>query len=452
MAESGGTTRERLVAAGIELLGDLPAERVLAGVPAASVAEAAGVTTGSFFHHFPTSADFVRAVALDFLEAHIRDDVEHAAQELIDSLAHQDLVGGVRAETNRTWEVLAHDDQLVARFRALVHLWAHHRAAFPPGGKGTPGGAGEPADIGEVIRRTYQARAAASREGWDRILERAGLAPSPPFTVERVSVALTALLDGLLLRRLVDPDAVDDDLYGDICAAVTATVHRPSDADRRRTAALAGVDPDGEHRSPQAQSGIRRRRSSRDRISRLAVGMFVDGWEEVSLSDVAERADVSPQTVLNLFGDVRGVAAMTFGRHLAHLRSELGAARTAAPEDPLAPLRAVLARLAEVAAGEPQVARALLEQRLVAAIRSGEALGEMDVRLEVPLAEVVGAALAGLDLDEESALDVATRLVNFVLVRGVAGTARPARVAEEAMCLLPACAGAPPLGPLGGLE
>ena len=54
--------RARLVRAGLEVIDELPLPKVLAGATTAAVAERAGVTTGSFFHHFRSAAEFADAM------------------------------------------------------------------------------------------------------------------------------------------------------------------------------------------------------------------------------------------------------------------------------------------------------------------------------------------------------------------------------------------------------
>ena len=59
--------RARLVQAGLELVDELPLPKVFAGATTAKVAAAAGVTTGSFFHHFASHAEFVDALVASVL-------------------------------------------------------------------------------------------------------------------------------------------------------------------------------------------------------------------------------------------------------------------------------------------------------------------------------------------------------------------------------------------------
>ena len=60
-ADPTASPSERLVAAGLRVLDELPLPKVLAGATTAAVATEAGVTTGSFFHHFATAAAFADA-------------------------------------------------------------------------------------------------------------------------------------------------------------------------------------------------------------------------------------------------------------------------------------------------------------------------------------------------------------------------------------------------------
>ena len=56
-----GDGRERLVQAGWRVLDGLSLPRVFAGATTAAIAAEAGVTTGSFFHHFPNATAFADA-------------------------------------------------------------------------------------------------------------------------------------------------------------------------------------------------------------------------------------------------------------------------------------------------------------------------------------------------------------------------------------------------------
>lgn len=428
------TTRDRLVTAGASLLDELPFERLLAGVPTAAIAATAGVTTGSFFHHFASGADFTEALVT---RCSLEDPVAQRTEDFVEEAGDEDFIVLLRNSTVESWRHLTADPDAGRWFRLHLHLAAHHRAALPGDGGGTDAGdeVGSQAGsrtVGDLLALGYRRREVAALDLWETLLERAGVSPAEPFTTARASRALTALLDGLLLRHFVDPDAIDEELFSDICTLVTNAIVTPS-ALRRRTEQLVDLVVTAE-RSPQARSGARRRRASRERIAREAVGMFNDGWERVPASDVAERSQVVTQTVLNLFGTTRVVAALTFARHMPELRAAVEQAPDGA--GPLEKLRPLLVRLAELAAADPEPARALLEERMVTTLHAGEELLDIDVRLEVPIAELF-VSLTDLGLDQAAALDVASTLINFTLVHAIPRPGSAEQTADLALRLVP---------------
>ncbi len=169
--------------------------------------------------------------------------------------------------------------------------------------------------------------------------------------------------------------------------------------------------------------------------------MFGPGWEAVSTSQVAARAGVSNQTIVNLFGSPRGVAAATFGRFVGEIR-QAGTepsddAGRAAAAGPLERLARTLERLAVAVDADPEAARALLGERLAIGLRHRAQLIDMDIRLEVPLAESIVTRLVQLDLGGEEPLDVATMLINFVIAQALMRPRRHRETAELAMRLVP---------------
>jgi AcrR family transcriptional regulator len=185
--------------------------------------------------------------------------------------------------------------------------------------------------------------------------------------------------------------------------------------------------------SPQARTGARRRRHTRDRVTRAATGLFGGGWEAVPISDVADAAGVSNQTVINLFRNVRSVAAHTFVRHVASLTAEGGGDDA----EPVPALRRVLTRLAALVGTDPEPARALLEERLIASMRHG-APDEDDIRATVPIMAAVLPHLMRLELDDQAPLELGATLINTTLTIALGGSHPPERIAEMALGLLPA--------------
>lgn len=435
MPHTATDPRERLLLAAIEVIDEQPLSKVFSGSSVAAIAERAGVTTGSFFHHFPTTTAFFDALALSFRED--SSDIDDTVEELVDALHHIDMFEMVSSALTDTWQIFVADEQLNRRYRVTLQLWAHHhqRLSTPVDGMST---------VGDILRQAFNIRQQEGVEGWRWILERTGRAVVEPFDLDRLATALNALFHGLVQRAAVDPDHVDDALFGDVVGALATAVTAPRGSTMRLTDLTVPVH-DEAGMSPQARTGARRRRESRARITAAAGNLFADGWERVSASEVAEAAGVSPQTVINLFRSVRTVAATIFSRHLRDLRaaatedrpSEDGASPHGRTADPDGPLRRTLELLCARVAEDPESARALLGERLEAAMRHRDLLSEHDIRREVPLDDVVASAMSGLDLGGSDPVEVATMLVDFAIGRALCDPAHPQATAALALRLVP---------------
>ena len=152
------------------------------------------------------------------------------------------------------------------------------------------------------------------------------------------------------------------------------------------------------------------------------------------MSEVADWAGVSTQTVVNLFGSVRAVAAITFSRFVDDVRSVVREQPDLAPHEGLA---GTLERLSHSAATDPEASRALLEERTATRLQRGNRLGPTDIRLEVPLGDSVMYWLVAMDLHGGEPTDVASTLIDFVLSQSLSRPGREAEIVELAMRLLP---------------
>jgi AcrR family transcriptional regulator len=421
------STREDLIRAGLELADALPLDKLYAGVTTAATAERAGVTTGSFFHHFRTAEQFADALVRSYL--HDRPLNQEVVDEMLGALEHTDLADAISTTLVDTWQLMSRDPELTAEFRGRMHLFAHHGTALA-----------RPTDeltvVGDVLRAIQDLQVDAATEGWERLLDANDMGVMAPFDARRLAVAVHALLIGLLVSHALDPAAVDDQLFADTAAtlagAVTRTELRPA-----RIVLAAEFVPDSDV-SPQARSGARRRQESRQRIVDATVGMFDDGWDQVSATEVAEAAGVSTQTVINLFGNVRKVCAATFGTHLPVVDAAIEAA---GPDRPMDALHDALLVLARASADDPQPARALLTERLgIRAVRDFD-LDDDDIRVIVPIGiklTFVVAAVLGTETTEPGTPDLAATLVDFVLGHAIPRPRRAEETVELALRLLPA--------------
>lgn len=416
-------TRSRLIDAARRLTDEQPLTRVI-GASTAEVARRAGVSTGAYFHHFPTAAHLADAVVRDSRVAPV--DQRDTVDELLGALEHLDLAEVLRSNLDETWQVFASDEDIGRRLRLQMLLWAHHGQRLHDPDE-------EFSTVGDVLVASYETIDTASADGWRLLLERTDRDIAAPFDPELLSVTLTALLDGLRVRHQLQPHRVPDRLFGNAAVALAMAVTVPR-GDGRRAADPQMPLAETRRGSPQARAGARRRHETRRRIIRAATGRFESGWERIPMSEVADWSGVSTQTVVNLFGSVRAVAAITFSRFVDDVRSVVREEPELAPLDGLA---RTLGRLSRSAAGDPEASRALLEERTAARLHRGDRLGPTDIRLEVPLADSVMYWLVAMHLHGGEPTDVASTLIDFVLSQSLSRPAREKEIVELAMRLLP---------------
>ena len=423
---AGLTPRDRLVRAGqLELL-DLPLHKALAGFTTARVAGRAGVTTGSFFHHFANAKEFADALALSYVE--LPDDVGEAIEEINEALHDIDLLDIMRGSLTDSWQIFHADPVMPLSFRVQMQLWAHHDQPLSEP-------CGDYRTVSDILRHSYRLRQQEATAVWAELLERTGRKIVPPFTLDELATTLNALFQGLIVRAAVDPEAVPDEMFAEVAVALGAALTVPRGS-TLRLADLTRPLLDESRLSPQARSGARRRRETRARISAAAVDLFEGGWESVSATDVAEAAGVSTQTVINLFRSVRAVAASVFARHVPEIR-RASFGDDGASEDPLDRLEATLRCMAEAVSADPEPARALLGERADVNLHRGGELTEHDIRIEVPIAEPVLRCVEELDIDGHEPIDLSRTLIDFILCQTLGRPNREAETAATALRLLP---------------
>lgn len=152
-------------------------------------------TTGAFYNIWPTQAEFRRTLlehvlSLDLLQAD--DAVTHLLDKVADDTAtHPDEA--VRLVANLSFEAVLDDPA----FRLQHALWARAHVD---------------ADVQEGLRQLHAAIYETMVPLYTEVMRRARRRMAPPFTVQTMAIALASLIEGLTVRRSLDPAAFPDDL------------------------------------------------------------------------------------------------------------------------------------------------------------------------------------------------------------------------------------------------
>jgi AcrR family transcriptional regulator len=345
-----GDRRAELVDAGVRLLATVRFEDVLAAVDTRAIAEAADVTTGSFFHHFRTRERFARAVGDRFAELWSAR-VERLTTVMV--VSNPEGVRGVRPAASTEWAALVETGPLAD----LQHLlWSVRRQ---------PVVAGSATTAGEVVRAAYEDLLASSLPSIERNLRTMGREPLPPFDARDLSVITTAIAEGLQMRAAVDPEVVRPTLYADTMAAVLLAMTQPM-VDRNEHGVRDDLDRlmarVGERSDAETVTGGRP--EAWRHIAERAADLFVDrSPDDVRIAEVATAAGVAPSTVTHLFGGVRAVAAASWMRHLPELEA-IAAPPSGPDEDPTRRIEAVLLRYVELLRSNRGAAEAMIGEVL----------------------------------------------------------------------------------------
>lgn len=178
-------TRERLLDAAWRVF----SERGFEAASVEEIADEAGFSTGAVYSNFASKADLFLALfderigrRLSEIEEDLRADTDIPSQ-----VVRAGRRFGALAEEDRAWFVL------------LFEFWTH-------------------AARDERFREAFRQRKYASGPALTNIIEQrlSAIGLDLGFPVSRFVTGVTALAYGLALERLVNPEAVPDELFGDM--------------------------------------------------------------------------------------------------------------------------------------------------------------------------------------------------------------------------------------------
>lgn len=188
--EQRRATREKLLISAREVF----EERGYAGSALEEIADRAGFTRKAVYSNFSSKADLL----LELLDRQLQTHVEWVESIVGQGSAERQALDIGSAFSSffgeeRAWEQLFHefcivaarDEELGARFRA----------------------------------RLREAKAAITRVV-EKQAQDAGASPSLP--VERLVLGIFALMMGIALEKLIDPERIDDALFGEMLALIVA--------------------------------------------------------------------------------------------------------------------------------------------------------------------------------------------------------------------------------------
>ena len=182
-------TRAKILDAALRVFG----ERGIAASSLSEVAAAAGLTKGAIYSSFSGKDELVLAI----MEEHARERMTHA----LDSFAQAPDAGTALANVGTVLVEAIRSDavwhRLLGEYFALSYHDEDRRLA--------------------LRERRRQARAAVAR-ALEQIEQNLGVAV--PMSPERLAVAFFAISNGLGIEAGIDPEAVPDDLLGELLGLI----------------------------------------------------------------------------------------------------------------------------------------------------------------------------------------------------------------------------------------
>ncbi|MFI7004135.1 TetR family transcriptional regulator [Nocardia sp. NPDC050175] len=205
MTSNDQTAERQLVEAAIGVMLDDPTTLLDRGLPIERICDQAHWGRATYYRRYGTKDKFISAMLDGLVSSPVRDGGVKAASRAMLAAHDGDVSRAVHAMAAAYFD---RADELVGTERALLAtVFGHDR------GK-----------ITQRLRETYQRRDAMAVESFDTFVGSRGATLRQPFTVKRLALVLTALIDGMLLRRRIDPHAVSAQMLADAVLAIASSV------------------------------------------------------------------------------------------------------------------------------------------------------------------------------------------------------------------------------------
>jgi AcrR family transcriptional regulator len=198
-AEARERTRQALLDAGAALLREMPVDELLSQVKVKDVARRAGLTPGAVYHYWENQEAFRLALLERILEP-ARFRVQGELEGLVAAIGREadrpgemTLRGMTRIGGRENFDSALRN---ASTSQLQFSLWAKH----------------DDDQVASLLRDLYRSGTTDIVSLYEQVVAAAGRRFRPPFDAGSLAVVLTALVEGLVMRRVVDPDAVPDDL------------------------------------------------------------------------------------------------------------------------------------------------------------------------------------------------------------------------------------------------
>lgn len=230
--QRGEASRVALLDAGVALLCEEAPRTLLSVLGPRAVARRAMRSTGSFFYYWPSAEAYLDDLIAHIFRSGILPENLDEVTDGLDTLAEDpsDSVTAIAAICRANFLRIVQDPYL--RVEMLLRAQLDDEQI-------TDGLRSFYREIDEISQKSCEAVASV----WDQ-------EPRPPLDYASIVVILTAVLEGLALRHLVDPERVPPERFGEAVLALLPVVLRdPGDDRHLRDVVTESV---AANRSPEA--------------------------------------------------------------------------------------------------------------------------------------------------------------------------------------------------------
>lgn len=327
----------RLIETAVQMLLDDPQLLWDGGLRGEDVCKRASVSQTTFYRHF-NKQTFIDAVSDRLIPADYRrpDELQRYVREMLAATARADPRSMIRDLVTADFEAVIRDDVTRRRLSALPTDGTESATA-------------------NNLRNLHAVDDASRRKTLLALFSATGASVRSPFSINHVAVALSAIIDGLMLRKFADPGAVPNWLPGEIVLAMLAsaidTQHLHQHVDDV-AAALADSSAYSQSRTLPEDPRAAVVDAARDEFTQR-------GYFSTSMESIAARSGVPLSHLRRLFPFKQQIIVAALARKHADLAASL-ADDVAIGHGDIAVIERHLLRCAPLVAAEPAFMDAML--------------------------------------------------------------------------------------------